>query len=90
MNSVGGSAAASAASSAFKMFWLVSGIDGGYSQSIPEAISERRRSAVPPWYSGVVLKALAGGSCGSREVAAACECGIAVGTPLDVPDVWWT
>lgn len=72
VNSVGGSAAASAASSALKMFCAVNGADGGYSQSIPEAISERMRSAVPPWDSGVVLNAVAGASCGSHEVAAAC------------------
>lgn len=90
MNSAGGSAAASAVSSALRMFVLVMGADGGYSQSIEDAMSERRRSAVPPWCSGVVLNAgAAAGSCGSREVAAPWVWAIAVGSPLEVPDVCW-
>lgn len=75
------------------MLPLISGTDGGYNHSNEDDISDRIKSAVPPWYNGVVVKAAvgdAGGRHGKYKVAAAWVCGIGFGRPVEVPDVWWT
>lgn len=53
---------------------------------------DRIRSAAPPWYSGVMVNVetgFGGGRTGRWYVAEACSCGIGVGSPLVVPEVWW-
>lgn len=73
------------------MFLLVMGTSvAGKSQIMAVLDHARRQSAIPPWYSGVVVKDAA--SSPSREgrtpTAPCCVCGIAFGRPPDVPEVW--